>query len=229
MKDFRLLAWNVKTGNDEARSAIREMLEEYDPHVTALSEAYSLRLSDGHGKFCGHDVLQESTPPGRKTPWFHEPVCECGEQAGLIAPGVKVSRDRVVPMSRRWVGPVNGLTHQPRRHRRLRVTADGQTWRLSLEHWPTGGTGSKTNGAAVKETVARAKSWLLTGVRSPSVIVGDLNLGTVELAHMFPSRTVVGHGPDNVIARGCKVTREVLGNYGSDHSAVLYTLKKEKS
>lgn len=224
MSTLRLIAWNIRTGNKQAQAAVRDLIDEHQPHVLALSEAYSLRLPDG---FCGYDVRQEAVPNARRAPWFHEPVSEYGEQATLYRPGVGVGRDRVVPMSQTWIGPVNGLEHEPRRSRRSRVVVDEQPWRLCLDHWATGGVNGR-NKAAVREQIRRSRAFLAAGQHAPSVVIGDLNIGTTELARMFPHRVVAGNGPDNVIARGATVKRTVLDNFGSDHKAVLFTLSKEK-
>lgn len=217
-KMLTVVAWNVKSGNPHAEAALAEMAKEFEPDLFALSEMYA---THPRSPFHGYPVRQEATP----TDWFHVPVNEHGETAALLAPRMRLVHGHVVAMKQTWVAPVHGKEHEPRRYQRMRLWQNG-TWRASCEHWPTGGPSDPHNGPAVQEAVRRATAFLDAGLRSPSFVVGDLNIGTQAVANLFPRYHVAGNGPDNLIGRGCSVTRKVLGNYDSDHAAVLYRLAR---
>ena len=214
---LRIVEWNVKTGNPTAHDTIARLVAEHDPDVLVLIEvAYLHAELVTLAKTLGMDLFQEaplSWRPGRVVP-------EHGDTAVLVRKGF-VTRSHIAPMRVPWIGPVNDWAHAPRRYWRLRLKVRGRRWRLSVDHWPTGGTKGR-NGKAVTETLTKARRWLRRGLGVvASVIVGDLNIDTRVLIALLPGAQVVGSGPDNAVVRGCSATRTVLEKYGSDHKAVV--------
>jgi len=213
------LEWNVFTGHDPAdvRETLIDLSRQHRPHVITVLEAVRQDLS----RFPGYQLLQEAPRPVGPAHLMHEE----GETALLIRNDVKITHQRISPMTEPWTGPRNDWPHDPRRYRSawLRLP-DGVLWKYQGAHWPTGGFGGR-NDAAVTETVDFAEKWLRrTMPGRPTALVGDVNFTKGELGLIADSGRAdhVGAGLDHALFRNCTATFVQLGQFRSDHNANLF-------
>lgn len=217
-----LASWNCEVDNtdENVARALNAWVALYQPDVIALSEAMT------HG-----DILRRVAPLlgyrlHQQRPAPHQPRGDdTGDCALLVAAHVRVRHRWVARMRRRWRVVSHNRWHQPHAYEVASVRVRGQRWRIWAAHFPTLGLGGP-NAAAWLESARRTRRWLRRGVRTPSVVVGDINEQKATVARWYgPPFKVAGSGIDVLVSRrvaGGSSTH--LGRFGSDHSGRLYTL-----
>lgn len=149
---FRVLWWNVYVGQAPAAvlRAVCELVDEWQPHVVALGEAYRCRRE--LARVPGYRRHQARPGKGWRS--------EAAELALLVRRDVRVLRSDRLLMAWDWTGPVHGNRHGPRHYRRARLQLPGgAVVRLLAVHLPTGGYDGR-NDDAVRESVGRIVEWL---------------------------------------------------------------------
>lgn len=217
-KTLSVMSWNVEnTGEKDAEAdvaEIKKILADKKPDVVCLQEAYNLYLAGIPGY---KEVYHASTGYPKNS--------ENRAQAILVRDGVKVLERNAIQMALSWVGPKMGVKKDPRVHRYVKVSKDGQTWYVSTWHVPFGAN-------PVEETRKAAISWLKRfGALSPSIAVGDWNALANNLYNKVAKPAGAesdGGGKDRAVFKGCeKAKGENLGNRKrSDHDAKIWTWKK---
>lgn len=207
---MRILYWNVYVGH-EPKDAMRElgaMINEHNPHVIGLGEAS--RLTERVHHVVGYEAF--SIP---------ETYMGEGETIALVRDDVNLRRWNWLKMTKWWTGPKHGLKQGPKRYWNGRIKHDGVLWRISIGHWPFN--------TARPETEDRIEAWFKRALPwRKSAHLGDLNTPP-NVMDQYVKRfrgKHTGVGIDRIMFRNCTVTARDLGRHGSDHPAVLFTLKK---
>lgn len=139
---FRVLAWNVYVGQkpEAVAKQLSRMIDHYQPHAVALSEAY--RCWSVLGRIAGYKRHQGLLPLGENR--------DC---ALLLRKDLTVVRSGIRRMRQRWIGPKHSLDKGPRCYPYARVrTKKGSVVRLMAAHLPFGD-------AAVTESIDRIVAW----------------------------------------------------------------------
>jgi hypothetical protein len=150
--DLRVLSWNVQVGRKrtEVREAVTRLVELTDAHLVLLQETYGYQTP--LGKIPGYVNHQTPAVKGRT---------ESGEVATLLRKDLPLLSTGIMRMRRDWIGPKHGLHHDGREYRRLRFELpNGYRVRSLNLHFPTGGVDHRTNGPAVRESIARTERWV---------------------------------------------------------------------
>lgn len=216
----RLILWNAKVGRRPAEvvRAVRSMAREHDADGFLLQEAagYFEALRD----LPGWDAV---APRGK------------GDARGniILAPERShVERRHAIRCRLDWTGPKHGKHHDGRKM----PVADVDDWRYVSVHrtrpgWSKGGLAFAEEFERLAEVADRT--------RIPLVLGGDQNIGTrpgadrgrhtpFALARRIGGTIITTHpgNVDYVIVRGLTGKAWELGEYGSDHNAVLVTLRR---
>lgn len=210
-----LIGWNVRVTHKPKAvvSAVKVMAREHRPDMIYLAEATHCYAELD---LAGYDHYQAKPAPTRTGR-----VDELADSALLIRHGIEVSQHRIC-MTIPFTGPDNDRLHDPRVYRAARLTLeDDSTWRVSGQHWPTGGLHGKNRGA-VKESIEDANKWLAFTPELPSVLLGDLNLSRAETIKQLGGTVLGDPGVDHAVLRHCNGSATRLPMHGSDHHAWLY-------
>lgn len=218
-----VLAWNVYVANSDrnVEHHLAEWIRDHGPHVIVLNEARGhadvlRRVAREHG----YELFQEDPAPKPKV----GPIPENGNTAVMVRRDVDVIRRRTVAMRLRWLVVSHNRWHLPRRYEVITLRLDGRRWKVRASHWPTNGFDGR-NRAAFRESAVRARAWANT-VRTPALIVGDLNDAKARIADFFGRRfTVAGRHIDLLVGRRvADVQHRQLTKGGGDHHARVYTV-----
>lgn len=222
MPELSVMSWNVYVKNDPAnvRRHIRAIKALRNPEVIGLTEAAHMwgRL-DG----LGYDVYQARRRPSRHRGW----ISEASNSALLIRHDVKTKRRVMLRLRLAWKGPKLGKMHDPRQFPWALVGWDGKTWKTAPAlHWPFGGKQTDEADKALRGWFRR------TFLGRPTFAAGDMQKRGPEIRRRIGrpvGATVAGQGIDLGIARNCTIVRvENMDAGGSDHPAMLYTLRAGK-
>lgn len=224
-----LFAWNPHRGNSwrRIRRTLNQQIRSGRPDVIVLNE-----VRRHHGELAawcarkGYDHFQEMPRDPNQSP-----VPEQGSTALLVTKrrvDLGVLSHRVIPMRVPWRVFSHNMPHQPRRYERVRLQTDDGVWKVTASHWPTNGF-KGGNRIPFAESATRAAGAFRFTRRGTSVLdVGDHNENVRTLskwARVFGG-TVVGHGPDSLIATGATVSVRKLPKWGSDHHALRYQVTR---
>lgn len=211
---LRVLLWNAYVGNAPAEviQKLNALALAHLPEVIVLNEATRVQ---GDLVLEHYRTFHEANPPRRRSKLRPE----AADTAVLVRKDITVRKHRVKRMTRTWLVLRYRKRHEPRLYHLLWLEKNGQVWKVGAGHLPTGGMRSRSNGPAVRESVAFIRSWMrVARTRRPSLFIADMNLTEDELP--IPSE---GHSIDRVAHnRNCTVTARKLAKYGSDHNAVLF-------
>jgi len=205
---MKVLYWNVYVGHhvDDVLRELRGMIKDYRPEVIGLGEC--MHVSPHLNQINGYHAytLKETTPGSSDT-------------AVLVRDDVDLKRWYWMKLHVWWKGPKHGKVQGPKRYWAGRIRHKGKIFRLSIGHWPFN--------VAVDETKDAIAKWFKKAVPfRKSAHIGDLNSSPDELdryVNRFRGKHV-GHRVDRCLYKNMKVTYKDLGQHGSDHSAVLFTL-----
>lgn len=224
MDKLTVLAWNVYVANDAAnvRRYLTDWIEDFDPHVVALTEARTHRaVLQEVAEDLGYSFHQATPIPGMKDGIVNDD----GDSAIMVRKrGVKIKHQRTARMARGWVYSPYMRRHTPRSYEVAKIKVGKKVWRVRSSHFPTEGFDGR-NKAAFRESALRSKAWMLaSGRRTSSIDVGDFNTGPYSLKQFLGDRfVVVGEGIDLLLGRRIRGARKIrLGKGGGDHHAAVY-------
>jgi endonuclease/exonuclease/phosphatase (EEP) superfamily protein YafD len=218
--NHRAVTWNTKVGRRPAAvvDGIQQIHRETDALVFLLQEA--------HGYV---ETLR------RLPDWNLAVANGRGEAQGtpiLIHRDLHYRRHHAIRCRTRWVGPKAGRPHRGRVF--TVATIEDVLWVNVHRTRP----GWSKRGGAFAEEYQRLLD-LARDTDGPLVMAGDQNIGTRlggdrgkntpwELAQTIRGRvvTTTPGRVDYAIVRGLEGTAQQLGEYGSDHGAVLLTLSE---
>lgn len=206
---MKILYWNVYIGQSPA-NVLDDLIffaKTYKPEIIGLGEATkAYKITDevpGYRRIHLAPVRQRGN--------------ENADTAVLVRHDVRIIRKRYWRMTLSWVVPGRTVRHTPRVYIVVRVKDKaGKSWRVAVGHWPFG--------RAQEETKRKVRRWMRLSF-IPTIFVGDLNAGRVEITQFFKPYKNTGFGVDRAIYKKCTATAVNLGKHGSDHPAVLFTFK----
>lgn len=214
---IRLLAWNVYIGNppEKVLRALEQLLIAHRPHVVVLMEASRL-----YGELGGLGYRVVQLKPRARKPGNQSAT---GNIAIMVRNDVRILRRFALYMTVFWRGPVHGWPQDPRVYRWLRIEWMSRVWKIGGAHHPFGAE-------ARAESVRKLVNWLRSTRKGrPTALAIDANMSL----HVF--RRIVatpggalasGDGIDLIAYKNAVIVAESnLGANGSDHPAMLYTLR----
>lgn len=210
---MKVLYWNVYVGRDpdDVMRELRGMIREFRPEVVGLGEAS--RIGDRSESVMGYRAF-----------WLKEKWRGRGDTLVLVRDDVNLREWNWIKFTKWWTGPKNGWKQGPKRfwNGRIKDKRLGKV-RLSIGHWPFN--------TALPEVEEWAVDWFKHPsriLRRKSVHLGDLNMSPEETGR-FVGRFKGKHSGidiDRAMFKYCNVRARDLGNRGSDHPAVLFTITK---
>lgn len=221
MNRRRVVIWNTKVGRRplEVVRAVQRIAHETDAQVFMLQEAHG--YVEALRRLAGWNVVVANGQ---------------GEAQGtpiLVRAGLDYRRHHAIRCNNRWVGPKAGQRHRGRVF--TVATVEGDLYVNVHRTRP----GWSQFGAAFAEEYRRLHD-LALDTDGPLVMAGDQNIGTRlggdrgrnapwELAQSIRGRvvTTTPGRVDYAVVRGLYGDAEQLDEYGSDHHAVLLTLKEK--
>lgn len=208
---MKILYWNVYIGNNphDVTPELRKLIEETDPDLVGLGEASRM--------FTAVDNIKGYTKYAIKETYRGE-----GDTIVLAKDGVDIPKWRWMKLTKWWKGPKAGLAQGPKRYWNGRVNDEhlGKV-RVLVGHWPFN--------TARQETIDAVVRWFKFALPGrPSVHLGDLNTQPDDMdgiVRRFKGKHV-GIRIDRAMFKNCEVFARDLGHHGSDHPAVLFTVRK---
>lgn len=200
---------------------IERVLNDHDPDVLVLTEAYHLGPWL-RGQLDGYRLVQ----------WGRAHGAEAGDVAILVREGLRVRGRRLHKMRTRWYGPFRfpRSIREPRRFPRVTVVKAGVAWPILGVHFPSGGPsgGSMTKGKnapAWHECARVTRRWLRR--RPRAVVVGDLNSKRADVVqYVTPPGALVGMASnvDGLIVKGATANLRRLDSPAGMHGWFLATI-----
>lgn len=212
--DLTVLNWNAHANHPSQAGRVTKQLDAWpDWDVAALTEVKGCYGAlQWWAKRNGCHLEQEKPQGG--------PADERGDTALLIR-GIKVKRTWVARMREAWTVFSHRVRHKPRRHQRGVILHGGRRVRVSAEHWPTRG-----NQRAWAESYRAAERFL--NRKGLGIVVGDLNAEKNDVYGLKDDvgGKFAGRRPDWLITnQPARIEVRELGKGGSDHVALLFTVK----
>jgi endonuclease/exonuclease/phosphatase family metal-dependent hydrolase len=219
----RVVSWNMKVGRNHQTvlDGLADLIKATNPSVVCLQEAKGY-VGDLRKRFGNqwHIYAQNDWEEAADNPVMTLAAQYKGKKRG------DPNGWDTLRTTTHWVGPQGG-GHKGRTW--TWAKCDG-LWVMSF-HRVT--AGKDKNQAAFRETYDNVGKWI--GGHSPCLILGDHNCGpgaTFAWASKPLAQTAGGTisapssgGIDYAIQHNVKGTVVTKGNYGSDHPAILWTLK----
>lgn len=223
----KILTWNAKVGRngETVLRAVRNMARWHRPWVICLQEARGYR--DELARLRGYELQAPTGPTG-----------EDGNCVTLVRLPVKNPRLRrvwrVLRLRRGWRGPKRGLPHAGRRFLETRLSwITVVNLHRTRPGWSDGGRAFAEEYEALLDSCERRSTpaW---------VCVGDQNIGTNpadkrmrwspwQLHVRIGGRviTTLARHIDYAVGVGVTGKAKRLAKHGSDHNAVLITLRQD--
>lgn len=208
---MKVLYWNVYIGHDpdDVMTELRKMIKEFNPEVVGLGEASRIGA-------------RSETVKGYRAYWLKETWRGRGGTLALVRDDVNLRAWNWVEFTKWWKGPKHGWPQGPKRFWNGRIKDERLGLvRLSIGHWPFN--------TALPEVEEWCVDWFKRPItKRKSVHLGDVNMGeeeTNKFVKRFGGKSV-GVRIDRAMFKNCNVRARDLGNRGSDHPAVLFTITK---
>lgn len=220
---LRVVVWNMKVGRGHrALADLRRLVRDQRPDALLLQEAMNyVRLI--RVLFPAYRVY---APRG----WSEAANCPVMVRRTVPRGHRKRRGWSWVRCSERWTYAKYNVVHPGRTWTAVRVAG---VWLLSVHRAPRGL--SKLNRHAGSEEAEQLVDWFDEHAGA-MFAGGDMNHAagrrgrdtSQHVARRMKGEVVGPVGIDHGIARGLTATCRVLGDYGSDHDALLFTLRKDR-